>query len=356
MGFINDEDSLRVKDGVGASGADYHFAALEDSFLYTWTPGDLVCINVADPESIFIYRTYSPAGGNSGLVAIDGYAYLSDAYTLWEDSTARAWPIVYVERIDMVNSATPEHVSGGYYHENRFFGDLATDGDFVFHVNTEMSDGPAWTIGENYLHNWGSGVTYNFDSRWDGQGVFSVDVIDTHLIVAGFEHGLSVLNISDSIYEAAYYIDTTGSIDFTHFAMKDNRLYAMGHPRDDYATLYMFKLDDCVVTGQCEADIPPSPDDFRLRAYPNPFNSAVKIVFDCHSLEKGNPDGGMEVEIYDINGRMIEILDSQRAVGPRHGNDTREYTWQPEGLPSGIYFVKINSGASVITSKLIYLQ
>ena len=326
-------------------GASYHFAALEDSFLYTWTPGDLVCINVADPESIFIYRTYSPIGGNSGLVVRDGYAYLGRASTFDDDSTFRAWPEVGVAKIDMVNSATPVNTFGGYYCENRFFGDLATDGDFVFHVNTEMSDGPAWTIGESYLYVLGTDTSYNFVSHWDGQGVFSIDVIDTHLVVAGFEYGFSILNISnlDSIYEAAYYMDDTGNMDLTHFAMKDNRLYAMGHPRDGYATLYMFKLDDCVITGQCEVN--PLPKEFEFFNYPNPFNSSCKFAFSGVS----QPIEG--IDIYDINGRLVEeILDSRF-----HGNDN-EYIWTPVGLPSGIYLARITAGNESFTTKIVYLQ
>jgi len=118
------------------------------------------------------------------LVALDGYAYLGDASTLDDDSTHRAWPKTQMTIIDMINSATPTY-EGRITDENRFFGDLATNGSTLFWVYSEMSDGPAWTIGENYMHNWGTGVTYNFDSRWDGQGVFGIDVIDTHLVVAG---------------------------------------------------------------------------------------------------------------------------------------------------------------------------
>ena len=340
-----DNDSIIFKDEIFTGFADYHFAALEDSFLYTWTPGDLVCINVADPESIFIYRTYSPIGGNSGLVVRDGYAFLGAAYTFDDDSTFRAWPRTQMTQIDMINSATPIY-EGTTTDENRFFGDLATDGEYIYAVNSEMSDGPAWTIGESNLRVWGAGgVSYNFDSRWDSQGVFGVDVIDDDLLAAGFEYGFSILNISDldSIYEAAYYMDDTGNIDFTHFAMKDNRLYAMGHPRDGYATLYMFKLDDCVITGQCEVN--PLPKEFEFFNYPNPFNSSCKFAFSGVS----QPIEG--IDIYDINGRLVEeILDSRF-----HGNDN-EYIWTPVGLPSGIYLARITAGNESFTTKIVYLQ
>ena len=48
------EDSLAFITYVLEDWADYHFAALEDSFLYTvgGPGGALTCINVADPESV----------------------------------------------------------------------------------------------------------------------------------------------------------------------------------------------------------------------------------------------------------------------------------------------------------------
>ena len=349
--------------------ASYHFAALEDSFLYTWTPGDLVCINVADPESIFIYRTYSPIGGTSGLVALDGDAYLGNAYTFCDDSPPRAWPRVGVAKIDMVNSATPVNTFGGYSRENRFFGDLACNGEYVFHVNSEMSDGPAWTIGGSDLFVLGTDTSYSFDSRWDGQGVFSVDVIGENLLAVGFEYGVSVLNISnlDSIYESAFYIDTLGAMDITHFAIKEDRLYAMGHPRDGFATLYMFKLDDSVISG-IEEDFPPQtalPVAFEISAYPNPFNSAVTIAVDI-PVGDGSPVP-ISVEIYDVNGRRVSVIgnydqpviarraspDEAISYGcekdcfgqsPRNDN-AGEFTWTPApSLPSGVYLVRRSRG------------
>ena len=377
-----DNDSIIFKDEIFTGFADYHFAALEDSFLYTWTPGDLVCINVADPESIFIYRTYSPIGGNSGLVVRDGYAFLGAAYTFDDDSTFRAWPRTQMTQIDMINSATPIY-EGTTTDENRFFGDLATDGEYIYAVNSEMSDGPAWTIGESNLRVWGAGgVSYNFDSRWDSQGVFGVDVIDDDLLAAGFEYGFSILNISDldSIYEAAYYMDDTGNIDFTHFAMKDNRLYAMGHWSDSldshWSRLYMFKLDDNVVYSIDESTAPVKPAGIAISAWPNPFNSAVTITLDApvgaiHELP-------LQIEIFNLNGRCVAQLPGSYVIPDPdresrgatknmdsrfHGND-RTVIWSPdETLGSGVYLVRARfdnrslSGAEATTTKrIVYLK
>ena len=363
-------DSLIVLDGIMTPMADYHFAALEDSFLYTWTPGDLTCINVADPEDIFIYRTYSPAGANSGLTARDGFVFYGGAYTYSTDSPARAWPRFKMTQIDMINSATPLYM-GTTTQENRFFGDLATDGNYIFAVNTEMSDGPAWTIGESDMRVWGAGdVSYNFDSRWDGQGVFGVDVIDTHLIAAGFGNGFSLLNISnlDSIYEVAYYIDEDSTMDITHFAMKETRIYAMAHPRDGYARLYMFELDDSIVLGIDEEPSPPKPSATELSAYPNPFNSAVRISLDAPVGAGLRP---ARVEIFDIAGRRVAQLPSPSIPLPEgeggnsfslwekvsEGRMRAEFTWQPDApLGSGVYLVRARVDGESVSKRIVYLK
>jgi len=340
--------------------ASYHFAALEDSFLYTVSYGDLTCINVADPESIFVYRTCSPAGPHSGLEVIDGYAYTLLAGSSGDEYIS--WPIIVREKYDMINSAAADRIESiweGYL----CLGDLAADDEFVYYVSSEMEGPPGWIIGESNLYVWGTDTTYNFESHWDGQGVFGVDVISENLLAVGFEYGLSILNISnlDSIYEAAYYIDTLGNIDFTHFALKEDRLYAMGHPRDSYATLYMFRLAECVISG-IEEKPSAKPKAFAISAYPNPFNSAVTISLDCHSRENGNP----EIEIYDINGRIVTPstpLDrGEHGKSPLSKGDLGGlFVWTPApALGSGVYLVRATiceqATSAVCTKRVVYLK
>jgi len=279
--------------------ANYHFAALEDSFLYTVSYGDLTCINVADPESIFVYRIYDNAPTNTGLEVIDGYAYSSLSGSDGDEYGYEHWPLFTLQKIDMVNSATPHHIDG-IWERYRGLGDIAADDEFVYYVSSEMEGPPGWTIGESNLYVFGTDTTYNFDSRWDGQGTFGLDVLSENLLAVGFEYGLSILNISnlDSIYEAAYYIDTLGNVDFTHFALKEDRLYAMGHPRDSYATLYMFKLAECVISG-IEEKPSAKPAAFAISAWPNPFNRNCRLMIDDLGM------GIDAIEVFDVNGRLI---------------------------------------------------
>jgi hypothetical protein len=354
-------DSLIWIDTDWTPFASYHFAALEDSFLYTIDrPGcALTCINVADPESIFIYRTYSPTGANAGLEVIDGYLYNAFTYYDYNEETFDTWVIFTVDQTDMLNSPSPVHHPGVYYGWRRFFGDIASDGERIFFANTYMGPWPDWPIGGSDFYIQGD-TSYNFDAMWDGQPAIGVEIINDHLAAVGFKHGFSILDIDDfsTIHEVAYYMDPDSLFYFTHFAMKDTVLYAVAHPRDDTCRLYMFHLAESVASGQAEAEIPWKPEEMKLRSYPNPFNSSVRFAVEG----SGVCDTPLRVEIYDVAGRKIAQLPvgatwwGARSTG-QPPVDPYEFNWRPdESIPSGIYLARIDMGAYSISTKLVYLM
>ncbi len=100
------------------------------------------------------------------------------------------------------------------------------------------------------------------------------------------------------------------------------------------------------------------PEDIAICAYPNPFNSAVRI-----SVGEGLRPS--RVEVFDINGRLVEeipvgaTLCGRPLEGQAHGPapTTREYIWQPEkSLGSGVYLIKINIDGNEISKRVVYLK
>jgi len=118
------------------------------------------------------------------------------------------------------------------------------------------------------------------------------------------------------------------------------------------------------------------PEEFALSAYPNPFNSAVKIIIDApvgaiHELP-------LQVEIFDIAGRRVSVIARPKAAAissnqgdcfvgqsPSRNDAKTEFIWQPdESLGSGVYLVRARfddhrslSGAETTTSKrIVYLK
>ncbi|MGC9316278.1 MAG: T9SS type A sorting domain-containing protein, partial [bacterium] len=309
---------------------------------------------MADPESVFIYRTVEGGGSKRGIEVIDGYVYNAWCWLTEDEFSGESSFSYHTSRADMLNSPTPW--VDNYYgpsHSDKFFGSTANDGEFVYYVNTGIGSWPDWTIGESDFYVLNTDTSYNFDDKWDGQPAIGIDIVNDHLAAIGFKHGFSILDIDDlsDIHEVAYYMDPDTEFYCTHFAMKDTVLYAVAHPAVGGCRLYMFHVADSVASGQAEADIPWKPDDMRLRSYPNPFNSSVRFAVEG----SGVCDTPLRVEIFDVAGRKIAQLpvgatffadtETRARDGVKPSPTEKAVVWHPdETLPSGVYLVRARAG------------
>ena len=90
-------------------------------------------------------------------------------------------------------------------------------------------------------------------------------------------------------------------------------------------------------------DLKPASMDFELYpAYPNPFNPSTTISYSLPQESKVN------ISIYDMLGQKVkDIVDDAEASGMhRHSIDMG-------GFGSGIYFVRIATGNTAATQKLM---
>jgi photosystem II stability/assembly factor-like uncharacterized protein len=86
--------------------------------------------------------------------------------------------------------------------------------------------------------------------------------------------------------------------------------------------------------------------DFRLQQnYPNPFNPTTTIFFSLPSKSF------VSLKVFDLIGREQGTIVSEEMSA---GNHSR--TWNAEGLPSGVYFYRLQAGTSIETKKLILLR
>ncbi|HDG67602.1 MAG TPA: T9SS type A sorting domain-containing protein, partial [candidate division Zixibacteria bacterium] len=89
------------------------------------------------------------------------------------------------------------------------------------------------------------------------------------------------------------------------------------------------------------------PDDVALfGVYPNPFNSATKILFALTEPAE------VSVDIFDLCGRLVREFAPKKCV-------EKSYTVVWDGrdnsgkdLPSGVYLVKLSTGKTVLTRKV----
>ena len=79
--------------------------------------------------------------------------------------------------------------------------------------------------------------------------------------------------------------------------------------------------------------------------FPNPFNPATKIRYTLPQTSN------VVIKVFDILGNEIETL-----VNEEKQTGTYEITWYAEGLPSGVYFYRLQSGDFVETKKMILIK
>ena len=88
------------------------------------------------------------------------------------------------------------------------------------------------------------------------------------------------------------------------------------------------------------------PSDFALHPiYPNPFNPSATISFDILDVSL------VALNIYDVKGALVEtLLQNHMKPGKHH------YSWEPQGLSSGVYFMKLTTAKQTFTQKVTYIK
>ncbi len=79
--------------------------------------------------------------------------------------------------------------------------------------------------------------------------------------------------------------------------------------------------------------------------YPNPFNPSTKIKFAIPA------SGKVELEVYDINGRLVKTVVNGIIVAGTH-----EINFNGTGLASGVYFYKVSTKNFIAVKKMILLK
>ncbi|MBC8196245.1 MAG: T9SS type A sorting domain-containing protein, partial [Candidatus Marinimicrobia bacterium] len=122
-------------------------------------------------------------------------------------------------------------------------------------------------------------------------------------------------------------------------AMDDDSLFTFANGHQD--SIWSFALGELSVSDKINI-----PTEWSLApAYPNPFNPITNIKFAV-------PENALiSVIIYDINGRVIEVLADGMVNAGFHN-----LTWDSGNNPSGLYFVKLDALGFSDTQKLMLVK
>ena len=88
------------------------------------------------------------------------------------------------------------------------------------------------------------------------------------------------------------------------------------------------------------------PKDYALSPmYPNPFNPSATVRFDVPEVSR------VELQVYDVTGKLVETLLNERMTARQH-----QYTWQPQELATGTYFLRLITANQTFTQKVTYVK
>ncbi|MFC1557668.1 FlgD immunoglobulin-like domain containing protein, partial [candidate division KSB1 bacterium] len=108
---------------------------------------------------------------------------------------------------------------------------------------------------------------------------------------------------------------------------------------------------DVMVTGVADGNDAKNPTRFSLwQNYPNPFNPVTTIRFELPKLSD------VSIRVYDILGREVKTLMSQRMPAGRHG-----VTWDGTNnfgqmVGSGVYIYRIQAGEFVDIKRMTFIK
>ncbi len=204
-----------------------------------------------------------------------------------------------------------------------------------------------WTIDRGYFIHLSNAQTVKLSGR-NGSGVFisaestsSINDGNWHLItgiITGNNWELWVDCImEDSVVSGATSPDMTTGVPLTigNFYLGDNGDHREFEGTIDEVRIYNRELNLNEIDVLCKNTVrleSVAKNDFEVSLHPNPAHEIVKIESENHVIDR--------VEVYNSFGSM--------ALGYENLNEINV-----TGLESGVYFVKVYSGDSVLTRKLV---
>ena len=98
----------------------------------------------------------------------------------------------------------------------------------------------------------------------------------------------------------------------------------------------------------------PAAEDYVLRAgiasYPNPFNSQVMIRYIVDSAENGT------ISIYNVLGQQIYVRKLERQEQGVHEFNWNSLNQAGNPVPTGLYFVRVQVGGTILTHKVLLIR
>jgi hypothetical protein len=174
----------------------------------------------------------------------------------------------------------------------------------------------------------------------------------------GFE-GDDFFNGSDGHDRAIFIGDRDEYVVIPSYATEDSSLQVLDIQPERDGTDHLFEVEELEFNGvlyqvsellEVLHDVS-IPEEYRLYSpYPNPFNPTTKVAYDIPK------DGKIELVIFDINGRLVRVLDISNIRAGHHEVEWDAKDNSGNGVSAGVYFVRFTSETYYDTKKILLLK
>lgn len=304
-----------------------------------------ITIDLDVPETIYDYDTSTDlykwyTGGSGNIVDPDNPDIQAIADPIWDGSPNI---IYYAERCYEYVAENFEYLNPGIglsplstviangggdcgNLSSIFVSLLRYEGIPARHVVTMRPDGSAHVWAEFYLEKYGwvpVDVTYkmsnpdrNYFGYYDGNGiVFNREVS----LLLDWGEGIYYICPLLQTFLIRYFGDSGCSLDFSQDIGGTQTSVNQSMSIPEHIVLYP--------------------------AFPNPFNPSTTISYDL------DRDVFVKLDVYNSVGQRVCLLSNGVQSEGSH-----QIHWEPDGLPGGVYIVRMNAGSLTGTEKLIFVK
>ena len=285
-------------------------------FLTTW---DLS--NISHPDSI---GTFHGSWQQSQQMSIsENYAYLTSYYSN-----------SYLGNLEIVDISNPiSPLAVGHIPTNSPIYDIWVDGNYALMTTGDL---PIIDISNKtypfLLFNWGINA-YASQVFLEGRYIYVSNGGENN-----YATGITIFD-NNALPYGIVSVASRQTTGYTNeLFVRDNHIYAAIE-----STLTIFRFDPDASNAHERQMIAYSPS--LSQNYPNPFNATTTISYE---LPKAS---NVRIEIYDIGGRKVAILDEGKQEAGKHS-----IQWNARSLSSGVYFYRIKAGKFTETKKLVLMK
>ncbi len=121
----------------------------------------------------------------------------------------------------------------------------------------------------------------------------------------------------------------------------ESYVFSVGDQNDETVS---FRI--AVTQGEAFVSNETYPSDFRLLSvYPNPFNNEIRISYHISDTEP------VRMMVTDVNGReVVTLVEGIQAKG------TYSLAWQADGVASGSYYIRLETGANIVSERVTLMR